>query len=155
MQSPNDHTPGRPSIPAHARVLRLSEAVPAVAVVGELDRTTAADVSVALRSACEDIEPGDVLIVDLSDLRFIDVGGARALANTARQLKNRGAVMVVRNPGRLTRRVMQICDLDRVDVAVVDVPPTGWDPVAEAEAILRSTCSLPEEWVSDRGEGAR
>src|SRR4051794_4495356 len=84
---------------AHRRrtyIQSLDEAVPAVAIVGDLDLATSKAVARRLRARCTGLGPGDVLLVDLSRLEFVDVCGAEALAGTAGELRRRGAGIVLR-----------------------------------------------------------
>lgn len=98
-----------------------------------------------------EVAAGDVLIADLSRLRFIDAAGARALVRAAARLRFRHAGLVVRGASPLAREVLRICGLDHVALAIVEGHPPGWNPVAEAEAILSSSCPPPEKSRSTPG----
>ena len=78
-------------------VLRLS---------GELDLATLEDLLNAFRSASKD---GSDVILDLSELQFIDSTGIRALVLIAQEASPHGVVL--RSPQRAVRRVIGITRL--------------------------------------------
>ncbi len=94
-------------------VLRLS---------GELDLATAEDLLVAFRSGFND---GSEVILDLSELEFIDSTGIYAFVTIAKEASPRGVVL--RSPRRPVRKVIDLIRLEdeariRVDggVSIVD-----------------------------------
>jgi anti-sigma B factor antagonist len=82
-------------------VLRLS---------GELDLATAEDLLIAFRSMSDG--DGSEVILDLSELEFIDSTGIYAFVTIAREASPRGVVL--RSPRRLVRKVI---DLTRIEGA--------------------------------------
>jgi anti-anti-sigma factor len=91
----------------------LSGRRPRLALHGEVDLTEAAAVRTALVDVAGDV-PGE-LELDLSDLAFLDVAGARALAGAGRDLAGRGIALRVTGARRHLRRC-----LDLFDPAVVE-----------------------------------
>ncbi|WP_089403863.1 MEDS domain-containing protein [Geodermatophilus saharensis] len=87
----------------------LSGRGPRLALSGEVDLTEAAAVRTALVDVAGDV-PG-VLELDLSDLDFLDVAGARALALAGRDLAGRGVALKVTGARRQLRRSLELFDL--------------------------------------------
>jgi anti-sigma B factor antagonist len=79
-------------------VLRLS---------GELDLATDEDLLSAFRSASDDASE---VILDLSELEFIDSTGIRAFVTIAREVSPRGVVL--RSPRRAVRKVIDLTRLE-------------------------------------------
>jgi anti-sigma B factor antagonist len=84
-----------------ARVVRLG---------GELDLYNADQVRAALLEACND-SPARV-VVDLSEVEFLDSTALGVLIEARTRLKNRRA-FILASPGLETRRALQISGLDR------------------------------------------
>jgi anti-anti-sigma factor len=68
----------------------------------------------ALRGMTHDLH------VDLSGLRFLDVAGARLLAQVAEHLDRHNSLMVLRRPGRNVLSVLRLTGWDRLPNVVVD-----------------------------------
>lgn len=82
-----------------------------VTVRGEVDVVTAPQ----LRSFLFDAVAGARhLVLDLSDLEFIDAAGLSVLVATQRRLARRGSKVVLRSPPAITRRVLQVTGLERL-----------------------------------------
>lgn len=83
-----------------------------VALSGELDLATAP----RLRSCLAPIVTAQTapmqLVLDLSELRFLDASGISALLTVQRALAARGGRLALRSPSRLVRRVVKVLDLD-------------------------------------------
>lgn len=78
--------------------------VPTVFVAGDLDMTVTAQMNDALNAACS--LPGNLLVVDVAGVTFIDVAGLRVLVRTHNSLLGRGRPgIVVRGAPRIVRRV--------------------------------------------------
>jgi anti-sigma B factor antagonist len=77
---------------------------------GELDLYNAQQVRQALTDACAD-SPARV-VVDLSEVEFIDSTALGVLIESRSRLGNRGAFMLAA-PGLETRRALEISGLDR------------------------------------------
>ena len=121
-----------------AHVRSLNEAVPAVAIVGELDLSNYEDVALRLRARSGSLGPGEVLLLDLSGLDFLDACGARALAGTAGELRRRGAGIVLRGTRPLARTVLELCGIDHIATALVDGDPEpAWPTSPDDLAKLR------------------
>ncbi len=78
-----------------------------VALVGELDMAHAAQVAETLDALADSERP---LVVDLSDLTFIDSSGIHAILRPRPQ---QGVVMLVCPPGNI-QRVLSVTKIDRV-----------------------------------------
>jgi anti-anti-sigma factor len=78
-----------------------------IAVAGELDIATAprftARLSELLRRGC----PRE-LVIDLSEVSFIDASGLRALTDLRTQVEQQGAVLVLEQVPAQARRVIQL-----------------------------------------------
>jgi len=98
--------------------------------VGDLDLATSKDVTRRLRARCTGLGPGDVLLVDLSRLGFVDVCGAEALAGTAGELRRRGAGIVLRGTRPLARTVLTVCGIDELAIAMIEGNADGAPPRA-------------------------
>ena len=78
--------------------------VPTVFVAGDLDMTVTAQMKDALNAACS--LAGNLLVVDVSGVTFIDVAGLRVLVSTHNLLLRRGRTgIVVRGAPRIVRRM--------------------------------------------------
>ncbi len=86
-----------------------------IAVSGELDMSTAPDLSDALADVV-DRHPRD-LTVDLADLAFIDSTGLTVLVRASKQLRDHDATLRLASPTPSVRRVLEIVGLDHLLVA--------------------------------------
>lgn len=83
-----------------------------VAVAGELDVFTI--VQLAERLSClTDAGSGNV-VLDLTDLTFIDAAGLATIVNVRRQLRDADRRLVVRNPSPPVRSVLQVTGLSDI-----------------------------------------
>jgi anti-sigma B factor antagonist len=92
-------------------VLRLS---------GELDMAAVEDFLTAAGSA---VDGQREVIVDLSQLRFIDSSGIRALIRFAHEVGDRG--LVLRHPRPNVEKVLRLVDVDGRDSIRIDPAPPG------------------------------
>ena len=81
-----------------------------VKLAGEIDLYNAPDVRNALAKACADSP--ERVVVDLSDVEFIDSTALGVLIEARRQLMNNRAFLLAA-PGLETRRALEISGLDR------------------------------------------
>ena len=88
-----------------------------VAAHGELDLATASALDAALRECSRDT-PGR-LVVDLSDVPFIDAAGLRALIAARRRQDNAGGELLIASPSRQVARLLEIAG-KRAGLHVVD-----------------------------------
>lgn len=86
--------------------------VPVLAVAGELDLFTAAELREALRAQIEQA-PGD-LLVDLSGCDFIDASGCRVLLSAARRLERHGDRLAIVGPRGAAARAFAVMGLDEL-----------------------------------------
>ncbi len=82
-----------------------------VALSGEIDLASAPAVWDALEPALEDATR---VVVDLSDVRFIDSTGLSVLVRAHRRLSHNGGTLVVRSPSEMAGRVLRVTGLDTV-----------------------------------------
>jgi anti-sigma B factor antagonist len=78
---------------------------------GELDLATVEHLREILR---QDTDSAGDLTLDLSELRFIDSSGLRAIMEASKSMKGKD-VVVLRNPSHMASRVLTIAGLDRVE----------------------------------------
>ena len=84
-----------------------------VLVKGEVDVATSAHLAAAIMRAMERQAEGKVdLVIDLTQLRFIDVSGINVLLRAARQARAAGGTLVLRSPNRAVRRLLDVLRLD-------------------------------------------
>jgi anti-sigma B factor antagonist len=82
-----------------------------VLVDGEVDVSTAPH----LRSFLLQVDDGErVLVVDLSDMDFLDAAGLSVLVALQRRLAQRASQVVLRSPSASTRRLLQITGLEEL-----------------------------------------
>jgi anti-sigma B factor antagonist len=81
-----------------------------VALVGELDLYNAHVVREALLDCCS--ESPERLVIDLSDVRFIDSTALGVLVEARSRMSNRRAFLLAA-PGMETRRALEVSGLDR------------------------------------------
>ena len=81
---------------------------PVLSVVGEIDLATVETLMVALRPR---VERGGPVIVDLSEVTFLDSTGIRVLAEAAAELGERGCLVIHGAHGPVAR-VLEITQLD-------------------------------------------
>jgi anti-sigma B factor antagonist len=93
-----------------------------VALRGEQDLSVVGDIRDALALA---ISGGDGdLIVDLTDVPFVDVTVVRALTEGRELLQSRSRAMFVRGPSRTVGRALALCGLADAAEPVSHPPPT-------------------------------
>ena len=86
-----------------------------IALEGELDYSSALTLDDELRRA----DSGDVsvLVLDLSQLRFMDSTGLAIIANAYRRMRRRDRRLVVAHPIGAVRRILQLTGmLERLEV---------------------------------------
>lgn len=83
-----------------------------VAVQGEVDLYTAP----RLREQLEGVVATDTpnVVIDLETLDFIDSTGLGVLVGALKEAENRGGGVRLRNPGRSTRKILEIAGLTEV-----------------------------------------
>jgi len=103
-----------------------------IRVRGELDRLTAPELARTLEKTAA---PGPDVILVLTDITYLDMGGIKVLEAAAHAARERGRVFVVAEPAPMVRRIMEIVALDRVvpafstlDDALKHLAPRPSDP---------------------------
>ena len=81
-----------------------------VSVAGELDRVSAAALDQLLRSA---VSNGAATVIDLDDLRFIDIAGARTLRAAAARARQHGCRLIAVNGAPDVEKWLCLMGLDR------------------------------------------
>lgn len=92
---------------------------PHVLVRGELDVHTGAVLWQASRPAVDQLPPGGKLVVDLSELKFIDAAGVGVLVRLGNRLRATGASLQVKADCPTIRRVFELTQLDTLLTAPV------------------------------------
>jgi anti-sigma B factor antagonist len=105
---PANPQPGE-RVPPVAAIERLDGAV-VVALAGELDLYNVGEVRTALLACCD--EQPDRLIVDLSEVKFIDSTALGVLIEARSRLSERRRFMLA-SPQLATRRALEVSGLDR------------------------------------------
>jgi anti-sigma B factor antagonist len=90
----------------------LSEGGVTVAVSGEVDLATAPLLWASIEPVLGN-RPG-VLVLDVTDLRFIDSSGLSVIVRAYRAMQGHGGKIVVRMPSAAVRQVLDIAGLDRL-----------------------------------------
>jgi len=87
----------------------LAGAQPVVRLSGEVDMATSA----AVKSSLADLAEGGHLavVVDLSEVTFIDSSGLHVLLDAQRRLSKSGGKVVLRKPAPAVDRILQISGL--------------------------------------------
>ena len=80
-----------------------------VRVRGEVDLCNAPGFGTRLHEAAA--RTGNVLVVDLSDLSFLDCSGLAALAGTRETLRAQGRALVLRGAHGVVRRAIEMSEL--------------------------------------------
>lgn len=108
----------------------------AVWLWGEHDLATVRIVTTALAAAVavEDVP----VVVDLSDVDFMDASTLSSLMNGRKLLAGRGRRLTVRSPQPFSRRLLELCDL--AGLVEADVP-SARDP--RAPTALQSWIAVP------------
>ena len=84
-----------------------------VALRGELDLSTAPTLRGCLAGLLQEEPPPEKVVLDLSELSFVDASGISALLSAQQALRSRGGSVVLRSPSRLVRRVVKVLDLEQ------------------------------------------
>ena len=94
--------------------IRPSEHPPwtVLSVGGDLDVVGAPDLRQAVVAAVAD--GSRLIVLDLSDLDFVDSFGIGAVVAALKRLRQRGGDLALVCPSPRIRRVFEICDLDRI-----------------------------------------
>ena len=114
--------------------IRRSEQPPwtVLTVGGDLDVVGAPDLRQAVVSAVAD--GCRRLILDISDLDFVDSFGLGAVVGALKRLRQRGGELALVCPSRRVRRVFEICDLDRIITFHDSIDSAAGSPAASAAA---------------------
>jgi anti-anti-sigma factor len=106
-----------------------------VSLRGEQDMSTAPYVAEAL-SAASAAGDGDV-VVDLSDVQFMDAAIITVLARRGHDLRSIGRALMLRSPSRFARRLLDLCDL----VGLIDPAPAD---TAEIRPVVEPSASIAQ-----------
>ncbi|MDQ2678622.1 MAG: STAS domain-containing protein [Actinomycetota bacterium] len=79
-----------------------------IVLAGEVDLGNCDAVARRLGRACAQVREGDVVLLDLTDLTFMDAAGARALHSVEVDLDRRGATLIALHPRPLVRLVLEL-----------------------------------------------
>jgi anti-anti-sigma factor len=95
-----------------AAVASLTSELALVSVSGELDLHTAGCLQARIEEA--DTVGRGTVVVDLSELSFIDSAGLEVLVRETKRLEGRGHALVLVTNDPRTRRILEVTGLDRV-----------------------------------------
>jgi anti-anti-sigma factor len=112
-------------------------------VEGELDLASAPDLERELRAAAGDAVP--LVVVDLSEVTFVDSSALHMLVRTSLEVKTRGLDLVIRRPRGTARRVFDVVGLDRPLTLPEDDGSGAIGEHAAEPAYLSSLVALLEE----------
>jgi len=96
----------------HVTVASLTRELALVSVSGELDLYTAELVKSGIDEA--DAVGADTVVIDLSEISFIDSTALGVLVQETKRLEGRGHSLVLVTNDPRTRRVLEVTGLDRV-----------------------------------------
>ena len=82
-----------------------------------------------------------LLILDISDLDFVDSFGLGAVVGALKRLRQRGGELALVCPSRRIRRVFEICDLDRIMALHDSIDSASASPPVSAAAPSASVTS--------------
>ena len=82
-----------------------------VSVRGEVDVATASLLWQAIESVDDDVVK---LVIDVSELTFMDSTGIRVLVRALELLRGRGGQLVVRAPAAGVRKLLEVTSIDKV-----------------------------------------
>jgi anti-sigma B factor antagonist len=98
-------------VSSSVRAVQVTETITALAVGGECDLTTAPELAAIAQGVTAD---GCDLIVDLTDVSFLDASTVRALLESDAAARRHGCMLVVQvDDGAFARRVLAISGADR------------------------------------------
>lgn len=100
------------------RVSRAGERA-VVLLEGELDLASGSSLRTRLATLVNENPPPRQVVVDLSQLDFVDASGISVLIAAHKSLARRGGELVLRHPSRPARRVLTLLQLESV-LRVVD-----------------------------------
>jgi anti-anti-sigma factor len=78
---------------------------------GDVDGSNVREFEAALTDA---MNSGGAVVLDLTDLQFIDVAGVRVLERAANRLSSGGSKLVLASPPAILHRVMEALDIDEL-----------------------------------------
>ena len=82
-----------------------------------------------------------LLILDISELDFVDSFGLGAVVGALKRLRQRGGELALVCPSRRIRRVFEICDLDRIMALHDSIDSASGSPEVSAAAPSASVTS--------------
>lgn len=126
-----------------------SDPTVSLVVQGEIDLTSVASLVTRLASASQ--SQSQVVVVDLSQVTFMDYAGLRPLLDARRRLEEVGGRLVLQSPSRPVARLLQLGDpshlltiVDGPTPAVVTPVPEDHSPTAQPAAGPRRGSRLAE-----------
>lgn len=129
---PRPETSDHPPRPFSVAVSSAVGGILVATVAGDVDIATAASLSEAVLTSL-DGAPGRAVILDLTEVSFMDSTGLRAVLDISRRLDEGPAGLVLLSPNRPVRKLLSLAGLDeRMPIATT---------LAQAEAILAEATS--------------
>jgi anti-anti-sigma factor len=94
-----------------------------VALAGEIDLSDLHTLRSALGAFCaRTTEAHPKFVIDLAELNFLDVAGARVLVSDTSPIRDQGVVVQVRGAGPMIHRLLRQLGVDRIDGFVLEDP---------------------------------
>jgi anti-anti-sigma factor len=90
---------------------RTSAGQAVVRAIGEFDLAAVADVHQVISRAAADLEPPAVVVVDLSQVSFLDAAMLGALVTQRRAILAAGGDLLLTGVSRWAMRIIEICGL--------------------------------------------
>ncbi len=111
--SPSCLPAGEAAVGLHVTRNRATAAVVVVSACGEVDARTAPELAAALREACVTTPVPDLLVIDLTGVRFFSAAGLTVLLATQNHCRERHIGLRIVATHRSVLRPLQITGLDR------------------------------------------
>ncbi len=111
MTGPRPEISDRPPSPFSVTVSGGGTGPVLAAVAGDVDIATASSLSEAVIAALEE-SPGCGVILDFTNVGFMDSSGLRAVLDIARRLTMGAASLVLLSPTRPVRKLLSLAGLD-------------------------------------------
>jgi anti-anti-sigma factor len=110
--------------------IKCTDGIPVIALAGECDAFTAAFTHAAIGSLITEGYKG--IVIEISELKFMDVAGFHALDDCCRQMTEAGGKLLLVNPGEFVEEIYDIlrekesCQVVKsVDEAMSALAPTA------------------------------
>lgn len=111
---------------ASVDVMESRTPVPTISIAGEIDHFNCSQVELAVKRLL--VQAADLLVIDLSEVRYLDSAGVAMVFWTAKTLIDHGGRLRLVVVGGDVRRILELAGVDKLDG--VDI----FDTLAKAQA---------------------